>query len=130
LQTISAADDINSVTPKSKRVKKENCKNNYSRRKEKFGCSHAAPRELETKKRRAMLGDHQFPFDCRDLFRRGSITKASKATAATAAPTTPSPISGPGAATGTAIADVETAQTMLLRVSARKNDITGNFPLI
>jgi hypothetical protein len=38
------------------------------------------------------------------------------------APTTPSPISGPGAALTLAIAEPEAAQTMLARVSARKKD--------
>src|SRR5436190_19945552 len=41
---------------------------------------------------------------------------------ATIAPIIPSPISGPGAATGTAMADQEVRQAMRVRDSVRKND--------
>lgn len=45
---------------------------------------------------------------------------AIKATTATSAPITPSPISGPGAATGTACAEREMQDTMKVNDSMRK----------
>ena len=69
----------------------------------------------------------QAVLDCSNLLMRGNSTTANKTTAATATPTTPSPISGPGAARTVALADPaapnsHTTQTRLVRVSVRENN--------